>query len=69
MAGLSPLYITKHSGAQSAPLWQTAGCTIKEDGEEAGISVLVLPLTRGRTWDSHLTWCQFPFLPDKREIV
>lgn len=22
MAGLSPLYITKHSGAQSAPLWQ-----------------------------------------------
>lgn len=45
MAGLSPLYITEHSGAWSAPLWQTAGCTIKEDGEEAGISVLVLPLT------------------------
>lgn len=68
MAGLSPLYITKHSGAQSAPLWQTAGCTIKEDGEEAGISVLVASDQR-KDLRLILTWCQFPFLPDKREIV
>lgn len=55
MASLPSLSISEHSRAQCAPLWRTAGCTIKEDVKEAWISVLVLPLARWGTWDSHIT--------------